>query len=208
LLADGRWSGWDGCNGQGGRWTGGAGGALVAVAGPQTLVACLGAAVGHWLSTASRAGLTTSQLLVLLDRDGREIARMQRARPGSTASPTGTVPPPPAVLARARQIDGAGTGQQNRVQGPVEWVRTTLGAVWRVGGFRGEGQPSQPVYVVQVHGRFCCHPGPRGHDPTADSLFEVLPVQGHPSDSLGGGAGHGHPFDLTRLGTVHTFTLD
>ena len=100
-----------------------------------------------------------------------------------------------------------GTGQQNRVDAPIEWVRTTLGAVWRIGRFRGDGNPTQPVYVIQLHGRFCCHPGPPGHDPTATSVFEILPVDGHSGDNLGGGSSTGHPLDLARLGTVRTFTL-
>ena len=77
LLADGRWSGSDGCNGQGGRWIAGAGGSLLAVAGPQTLIGCTGADVGGWLSNAPRAGFD-GELLVLLNPAGKEVARLSR----------------------------------------------------------------------------------------------------------------------------------
>jgi hypothetical protein len=115
----------------------------------------------------------------------------------------GSPPPPANVLAHARQA----AEPPNRVDGPVEWVRTTLGAAWRTDGSGGDGDPARPAYVIQLHGRFCCHPGPPGHDPTSTSVFEILPVDGRPSDSLGGGASTGHPLDLNRLGPVHTFTL-
>lgn len=78
LLGEGRWRGSDGCNGQGGRWIGGAGGSLLAVAGPQTLIGCVGADVGGRLSTASRAGFD-GELLVLLDTAGKEVARLKPA---------------------------------------------------------------------------------------------------------------------------------
>jgi hypothetical protein len=76
LAVDGRWTGSDGCNGQGGRWIAGEAGAFLAVAGAQTLIGCDGADVGGWLSDASRAGFAGDQL-VLVDRSGREIARLR-----------------------------------------------------------------------------------------------------------------------------------
>lgn len=112
-----------------------------------------------------------------------------------------TPPPPAIVLARARQA----AAPPNLVDAPVEWVQTTLGEAWRAGGFRGDDDPARQVYLIQLHGRFCCHPGPPGHDPTSTSLFEILPVHGRPSDSLGGGSAD-HPLDLSRLGTVQNFT--
>jgi hypothetical protein len=76
LTSEGDWSGSDGCNAQGGRWTAGAGGSLLAVAGPQTLVGCAGANVGGWLSGASRAGFDGA-VLVLLDSAGQELGRLK-----------------------------------------------------------------------------------------------------------------------------------
>ena len=117
------------------------------------------------------------------------------------------VPPPPLVFARALQIRADGTGQHNRVDAPVEWVQTTLSTVWQLAGFRSAGKSTQQVYVVELHGRFCCHPGPPGHDPFATSVFDVLPVDGRFSDSLSGGVSAVHPLDLAKLGSVRTFTL-
>jgi antitoxin (DNA-binding transcriptional repressor) of toxin-antitoxin stability system len=76
LRADGSWSGSDGCNGQGGRWVAGAGGAVLAVAGAQTLIGCTGVNVGSWLTDAARAGFAGDEL-VLLDRAGRELGRLR-----------------------------------------------------------------------------------------------------------------------------------
>jgi len=172
---------------------------------------------GSWLEAALWLAVCASALLLAASGPGSA----DRSGVGSTraassvvepAEPAGlttavAVPPPPLVFARALQIRADGTGQQNRVDGPVVWVRTTLSSVWRVAGFRGAGRPTQQVYVVELHGRFCCHPGPLGHDPFATSVFDVLPVDGRPSDSLGGGASAIHPLDLAKLGTVRTFTL-
>jgi hypothetical protein len=76
LSSEGDWSGSDGCNSQGGRWTAGAGWSLLAVAGPQTLIGCQGADVGGWLSGASRAGFDGA-VLVLLDSSGNELGRLK-----------------------------------------------------------------------------------------------------------------------------------
>jgi len=117
------------------------------------------------------------------------------------------VPPPALVFARALQIRADGAVRQNRVDAPVEWVQTTLSSLWQVAGFRGTGKSTQHVYVVELHGRFCCVPGPLGHEPVVTSIFDVLPVGGRPGDSLGGGASAVHPLDLAKLGTVRAFTL-
>jgi hypothetical protein len=118
--------------------------------------------------------------------------------------PAPAPPPPPAiVLAQARRS----AAPPNLVDAPVEWVRTTLGATWGPGRFPGGDDPARPVYLIQMHGRFCCHPGPAGADPTSTSVYEILPVHGGPRDGLGGGGSIDHPLDLSRLGTVHNFTL-
>jgi hypothetical protein len=77
LRADGSWSGSDGCNGQYGRLASGPAGALVAVTGPQHLIGCANVDVGGRLAAAYRAGFD-SGVLVLLDRAGRETARLRR----------------------------------------------------------------------------------------------------------------------------------
>jgi hypothetical protein len=80
LFEDGgRWSGSDGCNGAGGRWTCGAGGVLLATVGPTTAMACADMVpVPGWIAWTRRAGLD-GDTLVLLDADGRELGRLHRA---------------------------------------------------------------------------------------------------------------------------------
>lgn len=78
FRADGEWRGSDGCNGQGGRWVAGPGGALLATSGPSTLIGCEGEPVGAWLSSAWRAGLD-GETLVLLDAGAGEIGRLRPA---------------------------------------------------------------------------------------------------------------------------------
>lgn len=79
LRDDGGWRGSDGCNGQGGRWVAGAQGALLATAGPSTLIGCANVPVASWLSAASRAGLE-DDVLVLVDARGTETGRLRRDR--------------------------------------------------------------------------------------------------------------------------------
>lgn len=74
---DGTWRGSDGCNGNGGRWTSGAGGTLLATTGPSTLIACDGAPVPEWLASTVRAGVGDGQL-VLVDTTGAEMGRLRK----------------------------------------------------------------------------------------------------------------------------------
>ena len=169
------------------------------------------------LAAGLRLGVCASALLLAVAGAGSaDRSGVGGTRAASSvvepAKPTGlttaaAVPPPPLVVARALQIRADGTGQHNRVDAPVEWVQTTLSSVWRLAGFRAGGRSTQQVYVVELLGRFCCHPGPLGHDPFATSVFDVLPVNGRPNDSLGGGTSGVHPLDLAKLGSVRTFTL-
>ncbi len=76
LRADGSWTGSDGCNGTGGRWIAGAGGALLAVGGFQTAIGCANVPIGTWLTETARAGIADGQL-VLLDRSGKETGRLR-----------------------------------------------------------------------------------------------------------------------------------
>ena len=169
------------------------------------------------LEAALRWGVYASALLLAAcsagsaDRSGVGSTRaatsvVEPAEPSGLTT-AAAVPPPPLVFARALQIRADGTGQHHRVDAPVEWVQTTLSTVWQLAGFRSAGKSTQQVYVVELHGRFCCHPGPPGHDPFATSVFDVLPVDGLPGDSLGGGTSSVHPLDLAKLGTVRAFTL-
>lgn len=75
FTAGGAWTGSDGCNGQGGTWTVGAGGAFHATSGPTTLIGCEGEPVGAWMVGAQRAGFSGSTL-VLLDGSGATLGRL------------------------------------------------------------------------------------------------------------------------------------
>ena len=78
FAADGGFTGSDGCNGQGGRWTLGEAGRLLATSGPQTQIACEGAPVGSWVDEAGRAGIVDGDL-VLHARDGVALGRLSPA---------------------------------------------------------------------------------------------------------------------------------
>ena len=78
FAADGTWTGSDGCNGGSGRWTTDLAGSFLATSGASTLMACDGAFVPSWVSTALLAGFD-GDVLVLLDSGGAELGRLVRA---------------------------------------------------------------------------------------------------------------------------------
>jgi heat shock protein HslJ len=78
FRVDGTWSASDGCNGSSGRWALGPAGAILAVSGATTLIACDGASVPGWLAEARRAAIE-GDTLVLVGGDGREVGRIPRA---------------------------------------------------------------------------------------------------------------------------------
>jgi hypothetical protein len=55
----------------------GAGGSLLAVAGPSTLIGCANVPIALWLSGGRRAGFD-GRTLVLLDATGKELGRLTR----------------------------------------------------------------------------------------------------------------------------------
>jgi len=75
---DGKWSGSDGCNALGGRWSIGPQGVLVTVSSGQTLIGCHNVNVGEWLSQATRAAFQ-GRTLVLVDAAGKVTGRLLRA---------------------------------------------------------------------------------------------------------------------------------
>lgn len=79
LLPDGTWTGYDGCNGTGGRWISGGGGAFLAVGGPSTLIGCQGINVGRWLTDSHRTGFQRNEL-VFFDRAGKPLGRATKPR--------------------------------------------------------------------------------------------------------------------------------
>jgi heat shock protein HslJ len=88
FTEDDRWSGSDGCNGEGGRWRAGDEGVLlVAAGGDRTEIGCENIPVDSRMARAARAGLD-GDVLVLVDRRGGELGRFDRAecQPDATAS--------------------------------------------------------------------------------------------------------------------------
>jgi hypothetical protein len=77
LKADRTWTGSDGCNTGGGRWTGGSGGTLLATSGPVTEIGCDNHPAMGWLYEARRAAIDGDQL-VLLDAAAKELGRLAR----------------------------------------------------------------------------------------------------------------------------------
>ncbi len=157
----------------------------------------------HWLLPAGVAVAVTALLaVILLLRPGTDRTPATASQPAGTGTGTGQssaeVGPPAPVLALARQLATA----PNQVTGPVEWVSSTAGGLYRLGGFSTDMRASQPLYVVQLRGRFCCHPGPQGHDPTSPIIVETVTPDGRSGPGIGGGA-----LDLSQLGPVHTFRL-
>jgi hypothetical protein len=97
LAPDGSWTGSDGANDWGGRWSAAPDGELVVVAGATTAAACGGdncADPPSSFTGAARAAFDGTTL-VLLDADGHETGRLVNRTPPIIASPTGSYAAPP-----------------------------------------------------------------------------------------------------------------
>ncbi|UKJ62924.1 META domain-containing protein [Cellulosimicrobium cellulans] len=77
LAEDGSWTGTDGCNDSAGSWLVEAEGRLVVTSGGHTEIGCEGEPVPDFLARSARAGLDGG-VLVLVDHDGAELARLDR----------------------------------------------------------------------------------------------------------------------------------
>jgi hypothetical protein len=77
LETDGSWTSSDGCNGSMGRWTADSHGRVLATSGAKTAIGCHNVLIDEWWFRAARAGFD-GPTLVLLDRDGHELARLTR----------------------------------------------------------------------------------------------------------------------------------
>ena len=77
FTPNGNWSGSDGCNGLGGRWSMGSGGSLVVVESPSTLIGCNNVNVEWWLFRAARAAFRGPTLL-FVDASGSVTSRLRR----------------------------------------------------------------------------------------------------------------------------------
>ena len=131
------------------------------------------------------------------------------ASPAHTAltphAPSGV---PTAVYAAARQqLQPRG----NRVDQPVEWVRTTFG-VWERALHAGSepGKANVPVYVVELHGSFLftgSHTTVTATTPRHMAVAGVVFPIGPYVSGVTGGWGADQPTDLSAMGVVHTFRL-
>jgi hypothetical protein len=128
---------------------------------------------------------------------------------GSAASvPEDAVPPPAVVRTRATELVRAHPG--GTVDGPAEWVSTSYQHARVVMGF-DDGHASGAVYVLQLRGTFSClcpGPPPGGGARVVHVITEYVPPAPPQQASRGGGGSLGQsPYDLSRLGKVHTFTV-
>jgi hypothetical protein len=78
LDADGSWTSSDGCNGSMGRWAADSDGRVLATSGASTLIGCHNVEVAQWWSTDAARAAFDGSALVLLDRNGNELARLTR----------------------------------------------------------------------------------------------------------------------------------
>jgi hypothetical protein len=80
IVADGRYTAYDGCNGGGGTWAVGRGGSLAVRAGGMSAKFCDGThvPVPDWFDTANAAGFD-GRTMVLFGKDG-SVHRLERVR--------------------------------------------------------------------------------------------------------------------------------
>lgn len=88
LQESGAWTGSDGCNTSSGRWVTGTEGRVLVTSGASTKVGCDNVPLPQWWQLSARAGLDGEQL-VLLDTDGKELARLVHvpSRAGASHGP-------------------------------------------------------------------------------------------------------------------------
>jgi hypothetical protein len=134
---------------------------------------------------------------------------------GAASGLLADVPPPSVVETRALELVRAHPG--GRVDGPAEWVQTSYQQARVVMGF-GDGTAAGEVYILQLRGTFSCLcPGPRSGGPAVVHVItEYVTAADDPrasgkSQPAGVGDGAGSlgqaPYDLSRLGQVHRFTV-
>lgn len=111
----------------------------------------------------------------------------------------------PAVVRKAAENLAKAPG--SHADRTVEWVRTTVGRFEAMQGDTNNVPRNRQIYVVQIRGNFVCHAcsylGSR--PPTGRAEQVTLAVNPHVSyDNFGLTQ---KPYDLSKLGAVHTFTL-
>ncbi|WP_226081361.1 META domain-containing protein [Mycetocola spongiae] len=121
----GDWTSSDGCNTVTGTWDLGKTGDLTVTAGPSTLIACEGAPLPLFMSTAARAELREGKL-VLIDAEKKELVTLE----------TGTAPSTDPAAGGSEVLDVAGTWS---AEAPAAGAAPTLilEAGGRLGGSDG-----------------------------------------------------------------------
>jgi hypothetical protein len=124
---------------------------------------------------------------------------------GALAAPSASSVPA-AVREAATTLAGAPGSHPTRT---VSWVRTTAVKWDRLADNVGVGESNIAVYVIELRGHFTCYgcSYPAGERaPSGIAQVTVVPVR--PSQHYRTGFGPSpRPYDLTKLGDVHTFTL-
>jgi heat shock protein HslJ len=98
--ADGGWTGSDGCNGAGGTWELGDGGALTTTADPSTLIGCDGAALPAFVGDAAEVEVNDGTLR-LIGADGGTLVELKSAPPEMTDGDDDVDTTPDAAMSAA-----------------------------------------------------------------------------------------------------------
>ncbi len=138
--------------------------------------------------------------VLAVDRGSHRAA--SPAPSGSTSVPQPAAPP--LVASHTHRVLTVNTVL--RLDQPVEWVLTTTHKWAAAQGFANGLLPADvPIYVVQIRGSFVCR---ACKSPvTIKGTVMVLELPLTPNRQIGEGFSMGPTaYDLSRAGTVHTFT--
>ena len=139
--------------------------------------------------------------VLAVDRPGSH----QAASPAPSGTASAPQPAPPPLVASHTHYALTGNTVL-RLDQPVEWVLTTTHKWAAAQGFANGLLPADvPIYVVQIRGSFVCR---ACKSPvTIKGTVMVLELPLTPNRQIGEGFSMGPiAYDLSRAGTVHTFT--
>lgn len=113
----------------------------------------------------------------------------------------------PAAVRKAAENLASATGAH--ADRTAEWVRTTVRQWDRLAHTSSTGEATMAVYIVQLRGHFTCSICPlpaSATPPTGKAQLAVVPTRRgqHTSGAFGPIK---RPYDLRKLGAVHTFSL-
>jgi hypothetical protein len=133
-------------------------------------------------------------------------ARSHRAASPPTSSASSLPQPAPPALLRSRTHSALTANMVLRLDQPVEWVKTTSHKWAAAQGINAGPLPADvDIYIVQIRGSFVC--GACKSPVTIKGSVMVLELPLKPNQQIGEGFAMGNTaYDLSRAGTVHTFT--